>query len=181
MGVRAGAALGPSLAVALNDDPLCVLLARHGVEARLATRDDLDFAFETLRDAMGDAVASAFGGWDDADQRARFAPTFDLATHRVLRQGGADAGIVAVEWLVDRIHLSRIFLASGVRRRGLGTRVLRALAAEADARRYPIVVTVLRTNPDAVRFYEGLGFVHVAATPTHVHLEREPVSAASRK
>jgi GNAT superfamily N-acetyltransferase len=173
--------VGASLAVALIEDDLAAHLARNVIDTRPATRDDLAFAFATLRAAMRDYVAAAFGAWDDAHQHALFAPTFDLATHRVLRSDGADVGILAVETHVDRVHLARIFLVPGAQRRGLGGCVVHALVAWAHARGLPVVLTVLRSNPDARRFYERHGFRAVADTPTHVHLESDPgASVASR-
>jgi GNAT superfamily N-acetyltransferase len=180
VGLRAGASLGASLAGDLNDDPLGALLARHGVESRPATRDDLDFAFAALRDAMREPVEASFGAWSDAEQRALFAPTFDPATHRILRFAGTDAGLLAVESFVDRVHLARIFVIGAARGRGLGTRVLQALAADADARGVPIALSVLRASAAALRLYARLGFVEVAATPTHLHLEREPANEHAR-
>lgn len=170
--------MGASLAGALIDDELCALLARGGVEARPTTPLDLAFAFATLRAAMGDAVAAAYGAWDDAHQYALFEPSFELRTHRVLRADGEDVGIVAVESFVDRIHLARIFLRPDAQRRGIGGRVLHALIDDARERRLPIVLTVLRTNPEALRFYDRLGFVRVADTSTHLHLELDPRPAA---
>ena len=167
--------MGASLAVALIED-FAAQLGRSGIETRPATRDDLAFAFATLRAAMRDYVAAAFGTWDDAHQHALFAPTFDLATHRVLRESGADVGILAVEAHVDRIHLARIFLAPSAQRRGLGGRVVATLVAWSHARGLPVALTVLRTNPDACRFYERLGFRAVGETSTHLHLENDPTA-----
>ena len=172
--------MGARLADALNDGDLDAQLARAGIETRPATREDVGFAFETLRESMHDSVAAAFGGWDDAQQYALFAPSFDLRTHRVLRLDGADAGILAVEAHVDRIHLARIFLRREARRRGLGGRTVRVLLAWAHARDLPLVLTVLRTNPAAQRFYARLGFEVIGETSTHVHLEAEPAGPIGR-
>lgn len=145
-----------------------------GVETRAATREDLDFAFATLRDSMRASVEAAFGPWDDDEQRARFAPTFDLRTHEIVRVGGEDAGLLAVATLVDCIALERLFLLPHAQRRGAGTTIVRRLLRRARDRGIPVRVTVLRTNPDALRFYERLGFRRVGETSTHVHLEAEP-------
>lgn len=170
--------MGAPLADALNDDPLGASLARGGVEFRAALRDDVDFAFETLRLAMRDAVATAFGSWDDAEQRALFEPSFELRTHRILRADGRDVGVVAVEHFVDRIHLARIFVRPEAQRRGVGRRVLDALVADARERALPIALTVPRSNAGAIRFYDRLGFARIAETATHLHLELEPAHAA---
>lgn len=141
------------------------------VETRAATRADLDFAFETLRASMRVYVEAAFGPWDDAEQRARFAPTFDLRTHEIVRVGGADAGLLAVAALVDCLSLERLFLLPHAQRRGAGTTIVRRLLQRARDRGLAVRVTVLRTNPDALRFYERLGFRRIGETSVHLHLE----------
>jgi GNAT superfamily N-acetyltransferase len=173
--------VGAPLAVALTEgDDLAAQLARHGVATRPATRDDLEFAFATLRASMRDYVEATWGAWDDAHQRALFAPTFDLRTHRVIRDGDRDVGILAVEEHVDRVHLGRIFLAPSAQRHGLGGRLVGALLAWSSARGLPVVLTVLRTNPAATRFYERLGFRAVGETSTHLHFEATPESGKNR-
>lgn len=174
--------MGAPLADALTEAAFAAHLARRGVETRPATRDDLAFAFATLREAMSGYVAAAYGAWDDAEQHALFAPSFDLRTHRVVRDGDRDVGILAVELLVDRVHLARIFLAPAAQRCGLGGRLVTALLEWSHARELPVVLTVLRSNPAATRFYERLGFRAVGETSTHLHLEAavEPVPARNR-
>jgi GNAT superfamily N-acetyltransferase len=172
--------VGAPLAVALIEDDWAAHVARSAIEIRPATPDDRAFAFATLRDAMRAYVAAAFGAWDDAQQRALFAPTFDLGTHRVLRDGGADVGILAVETHVDRVHLARLFIAPTAQGRGLGGRVVAALVAWSHAHGLPVALTVLRSNPDARRFYERHGFRVVADTPTHLHLENDPAAPPPR-
>jgi GNAT superfamily N-acetyltransferase len=123
---------------------------------------------------MREYVAATYGRWDDAEQRALFAPSFDLRTHRVLVSGGADVGILAVEAHVDRVQLARLFLLPSAQGRGLGGRVVEALLAFARASDLPLALTVLHANPRARRFYERRGFRAVGETSTHVHLEAEP-------
>lgn len=169
--------MGAALADALNDGDLAAQLARGGIDSRAARSDDLDFAFETLRASMREYVAAAYGRWDDVEQRALFAPSFDLRTHRVIRSDDADAGILAVEVHVDRVQLARLFVLPRTQGRGLGGRVVEALLAFARARDLPLALTVLHANPRARRFYERHGFHAVGETSTHVHLEAEPSAA----
>jgi GNAT superfamily N-acetyltransferase len=141
-------------------------------------REDVAFAFGALRETLRDAVAATWGAWDEARQRALFAPSFDVRTHRILVSAGEDAGVLATESLVHCIHLARLLLLPAWQRRGIGARVVRAVVAAAHARGVPVEVTVLHANPGARRFYERLGFSAVGETSTHVHLEAPPREAA---
>jgi RimJ/RimL family protein N-acetyltransferase len=165
--------LGAPLAGALSERDLDAQLLRAGIELRAATRDDLDFAFAALRAAMREYVAATWGAWDDPHQYALFAPSFDLRTHRILRSGGEDTGVLCVEARVHAIHLARIFLVPRFQRRGVGTRVVRALMEIAKADSQPVELTVLRANLGARRFYERLGFRVVGETQTHFHMESD--------
>jgi GNAT superfamily N-acetyltransferase len=138
-------------------------VARAGVEFRPATRGDLDFALTALEASMRESVEAAYGAWDAAEQRALFARSFDLASHRIVRCDGADTGVLAVESRVHCLHLARVFLLPRFQRRGIGTRVVRALLESARARPCPL----------ELRFYERLGFRVVGETPTHWLLEAE--------
>lgn len=165
--------MGTPLAGALNEADLVAHLTRAGIELRPATRDDLAFAFDALRAAMRDYVAATWGAWDDPHQRELFAPSFDLRTHRILRCDGEDAGVLAIEEKVQSVHLARIFLLPRFQRRGVGTRVVRALTDVARQRGQPVELTVLRVNDPARRFYERLGFSVVGETQTHFHMETD--------
>lgn len=166
--------MGARVAVALiGSSSWETSLARAGVELRPATRADLDFAAAALEASMRAFVEAAYGAWNAAEQRALFARSFDLASHRIVRCDGADAGVLAVEPRVHCLHLARLFLLPRFQRRGIGTRIVRALLESARARPCPLELSVLRTNPAAFRFYELLGFRVVGETPTHWLLEAE--------
>jgi len=168
--------VGAPLAGALAEPDWEASVTAAGVELRPATRADLEFALDALRAAMREYVAATWGSWDDAHQRALFAPSFDLRTHRILRRDGEDAGVLAVETRVHCVTLGRIFLLPRHQRRGVGGTVVRALLAAAHARGLPVELTVLRANAAARVFYERLGFRVVGETPTHFHMEAEPAS-----
>lgn len=144
-----------------------------GVELRPATRGDLDFALVALEASMRQSVEAAYGTWEEVEQRALFTRSFDLASHRILRCNGRDAGVLAVESRVHCLHLARLFLLPRFQGLGIGTRVVQALLESARARPCPLELSVLRTNPAAFRFYERLGFHVVGETPTHWLLEAE--------
>lgn len=168
--------MGASLAGDLAEPDWEGSVAAAGVELRPASRADLALAFEALRAAMRDYVEATWGAWDDEQQRAQFAPSFDLRTHRIVRCEGEDAGVLAVAARVHCLALERIFLLPRWQRRGLGTAIVRALLASAHARRLPVELTVLRANRRARAFYERLGFRVAGETRTHFHLEAEPAS-----
>ena len=145
---------------------------------RSASLDDFEFIHALRISGLRDNVDQIWG-WDDADQLARFQRSFDPKQYQVLVAGGHDVGAVAIDWMEDEAFLADLEIMPEWRGRGLGTAVLRALIAEAAARRLPVALQVLKGNP-ARRLYERLGFLYIAETDTHHHMRTVPPAAASR-
>jgi ribosomal protein S18 acetylase RimI-like enzyme len=78
---------------------------------------------------------------------------------------------------VDRrekeIRILDISLVPGVRGRGIGTKILKDLMAEANKKKLPLNLHVLRINP-ALRLYERLGFNKTAENDFYFLMEIEP-------
>lgn len=145
--------------------------ALSGITLRDATADDLEFLLSLLRESLGPYVVQTFGPRDDAEQRARFLASTDPATHRIVELGGRPVGCLAVRRLPDEVRLDRVLLLPDFQNRGIGTRLVRGVLAEARAVGLPVRLRVFRVNP-ARRLYERLGFVATGETETHVLMER---------
>jgi GNAT superfamily N-acetyltransferase len=92
--------------------------------------------------------------------RARriFREHFDEPGLRRIMIGPELAGCVGFRIGEAEIKLDSFYLASRFHNRGMGTEILKALLAEADALGLPIELDVLRGSP-ADRFYLRHGFV----------------------
>jgi ribosomal protein S18 acetylase RimI-like enzyme len=150
------------------------------VTLRPAARDDVEFLFAALRASLRSYVEQTWGSWDDAEQRALFVDTIDLATHQVIEADGRAVGCLSVEEYVDRVALNRIFLLPDVQRRGIGTELVRGLLARAHAQGLPVVLTVQKVNRQARALYERLGFAVVTETATHYSMEAAPPELRSQ-
>ena len=126
-------------------------------------------------------MSSGSWGWDEAEQKVRFATTFDPSRYRVVIVAGEVVGAVAVEWREDVAFLGDIEIAPAWRGCGLGTAVIRRLMREAELRGLPVALQVLQGNP-ARRLYERLGFVGIGETATHdlMRWERKPAVGLQR-
>ena len=92
--------------------------------------------------------------------RARriFRDHFDEPGLRRLTIGGERRGCVGFRIAADAIRIDSFYLDRRLHNAGLGTAILRALLAEADALGLPVELDVLQGSP-AGRFYERHGFV----------------------
>jgi GNAT superfamily N-acetyltransferase len=115
-------------------------------------------------------VVETWGPWNEADQRARFFAAQPTATHQVIEEDGRPIGCLDVRRLPDEMRLNRIFLWPSHQRRGIGSRLVADLQAEADARGVPLRLQVLKVNP-AQQLYARLGFRTTGQSETHVRME----------
>lgn len=142
--------------------------------------DDQATRFELYAEVRAEELGIA--GWEPSQrtqllrlqfeaQRRGYRDAFPAAAERLIWYDGAPAGWVIVDRSGLRLHCIDIGIRSGVRGRGLGTRVLRALQEEAAAGDRPLALTVLRTNVRALALYARLGFREVGGNDTHALME----------
>ena len=122
--------------------------------------------------------------WDDGMRRAFVEQQFTAqdthyrehypgATLDVIEVDGDRAGRLYVHRGPRDIRIMDIALAPAYRGRGIGTGLLRALIAEAQANARTLSIHVETNNP-ARRLYERLGFVQAAEHGIYLLLERAP-------
>ncbi|MEV4755869.1 GNAT family N-acetyltransferase [Micromonospora sp. NPDC049559] len=137
------------------------LIAMPEIRLRPATAADSEFCYRLHRAAMG-CYVEAIWGWDETEQRGYHERGFDPAGTRIVVVDGRDCGSLSVEYRPAEIYLGRIELQPNRQGRGIGTRLIRQLLAEAAARRQPLVLDVLTVNRRAYALYRRLGFTEVA-------------------
>jgi ribosomal protein S18 acetylase RimI-like enzyme len=74
----------------------------------------------------------------------------------------------------EAVEVGEIQIQPERQSRGVGTRVLKDIIAEAHRRRKPVRLRVGLKNERAFRLYERLGFRRVAQSETHNHMECHP-------
>jgi len=82
---------------------------------------------------------------------------------------GAAAGCAIASLKTEGIHLHRLVVDTPHRKRGLGSRLIRSIAASRpDAGR--LTLKVHPENETAIRFYTALGFLEITRGPSNVHM-----------
>ncbi len=103
----------------------------------------------------------------DVHYRTHYAET----AFNLIEVDGAPAGRLYVHRGPREIRIVDIALTPAFRGRGIGTRLLRALIAEADDGALTLSIHVEASNP-ARRLYERLGFREASAHGPYVRMER---------
>jgi ribosomal protein S18 acetylase RimI-like enzyme len=123
--------------------------------------------------------------WSDADKAAFLRMQFDAqhahyqshytdgGTFDVVLVGDEPAGRLYVHRGPREIRIVDIALLPAFRGQGVGSQLLAALLAEADASGRAASIHVERHNP-ALRLYARLGFVPAGETGVYVLMRREP-------
>jgi ribosomal protein S18 acetylase RimI-like enzyme len=131
------------------------------IELRPATDADSEFCYQLHKAAMGDYITAVWG-WDEQAQRDFHARVFNPGRWQIITAGGADAGMLHVEYRPGEIYLGRIEIHPDYQGRGIGTRLISALADEAGQKGQDLVLDVLAVNHRAQALYQRLGMKEVA-------------------
>jgi ribosomal protein S18 acetylase RimI-like enzyme len=111
-------------------------------------------------------------GWDEQWQRADFDRRLQAGTAQIITVGGERAGAVEADDRDSDVIISNIQILPSHQRRGIGSRLLRLLIAQASERGRGVSLQVLETNTDARKLYERLGFTVTASAPPHIQMTR---------
>jgi predicted GNAT family acetyltransferase len=93
-----------------------------------------------------------------------FARTHELGVYLGLREDGELIAMAGERMQLDGYtEISAVCTGPAARKRGLATRLVRAVAAEIEAHGETAMLHVLADNTNAIRVYEALGFATNAA------------------
>ena len=127
--------------------------------------------------------------WAEAQREAflRMQLTARDRSYRMYYQGLDDSVILFENRPVGRLlvvrgseefRLADIALLPEYRRAGIGTALVKDLMEEAGGRGLPLRLQVEKSNPEARRLYERLGFATTGENDTHIQMEYWPGGGA---
>ncbi|MDB6080147.1 MAG: hypothetical protein JWO82_3894 [Akkermansiaceae bacterium] len=97
-------------------------------------------------------------GWDETWQRENFAAEWGASETRIIEVAGRLAGYIQRQFREDHDYLLSLGLIPEMQGRGLGSSIMRGLQKEAGMRGLALRLSVFRTEPRRLPFYQGLGF-----------------------
>jgi GNAT superfamily N-acetyltransferase len=128
-----------------------------------------------LRTDVMRAHLERVGRYTPERSRQMFRKHFDEAGTRLILKNGVRVGCVGFRRHGDEIRIDSFYLERRLHGSGLGTKVLKALLAEADAAGLPVRLEVLNGSP-ADRLYLRHGFVKLREDEIEGFYERLPPS-----
>jgi GNAT superfamily N-acetyltransferase len=147
-----------------------------GWQLRAARASEVESIAE-LRAVVMRTDLERLGRYDEHRVRQRLRDSFSAQHTFIIVADDEVAGCVTVRPAEGGQLLEHFYLAPHHQGRGIGSAVLRALLAHADARGVTVRLNVLRGSA-AQRLYERYGFVAEAEDPIDVFMVRPPDARA---
>ena len=123
--------------------------------------------------AMSAHLVAALGEWSQAQASEHLDVWLRTGRAQVIMVDDVIAGLLDVVWKPDALHIVRIEIDPSFQGRGIGTRVVVDVLAEARRRGIPARLDVFIANP-ARRLYERLGFQEIGRDGPSVNMEWQP-------
>ncbi len=149
---------------------------------RSITPEDMDFLFEVYAATRDREMRLT--GWDAAQihfflkmqfnlQHNYYQENYRNARFLVICFGGREIGRLYRQIRSDEIRIIDIALLPGFRGRGIGTKIIREIMAEATGAGLAVRLHVEKMNP-AIRVYQRLGFMPVKDAGMHRQMQYGP-------
>jgi ribosomal protein S18 acetylase RimI-like enzyme len=122
---------------------------------RPARPEDFDYCARLYFEGMEKIIKELNLNMDA--QVAGLRQRWDVTQVRIITLDGKDIGWLQSFEKDDALFLGQLFVDGALRRRGIGTEVVKALIEEAARAGRAMTLGVVKTNP-ALRLYERLGF-----------------------
>ncbi|MEM8783109.1 MAG: N-acetyltransferase [Planctomycetota bacterium] len=146
-------------------------MAYHLVPTTVEDRPWLD---ELRRAAYLDLFVATWGGWDEERHTRHFNACLERGAISAIELDGIRVGMIQLSEQADAVEICEIQIHPSHQSRGIGTRLIQDTMAQTHAERKKVRLSAGLQNLRAVKLYRRLGFVEVAQTETHYHMESEP-------
>jgi ribosomal protein S18 acetylase RimI-like enzyme len=166
----------------ISDSTERTLNERTQIRLRPVAPEDEQFVYQVYEGVRGEELAAL--GWNKMQQelflkmqlRARdqsYLMYYPQLNDSIILFKNQPAGRLIVSRSEESIRLVDISLLPECRSIGLGTSLIKDLLAEADETNRTVQLQVEKTNSQALRLYERLGFRVASENQTHFQMERE--------
>jgi GNAT superfamily N-acetyltransferase len=140
-------------------------------QLRPALAADAEFVIRVIETTMRAHIERTWGSFDADETRRRVLGNIEAGNCSIIRWKNQDIGVFTIAREPTEIKLEQIFILPPFQRKGLGTGLIRVLAAEAKVAGKPLRLRVLAVNP-ARELYEREGFAVTQTTPERIYMER---------
>ena len=123
-----------------------------------ATNEDFDFLYQLKKIAYKEYIEQTWG-WDEEFQVKFHKENFSTENTKIIEVGHKQIGTVDVKESTLNIFISGLYLLQEYQSKGIGTKIIKDLIEEAEAKKKRLELEVLKVNSRAKKLYESLGFI----------------------
>lgn len=123
-----------------------------------ATNKDFDFLYQLKKIAYKEYIEQTWG-WDEEFQIKFHKENFSTENTKIIEVGTKQIGTVDVKESTSNIFISGLYLLQEYQSKGIGTKIIKDLIEEAEAKKKRLELEVLKVNSRAKKLYESLGFI----------------------
>lgn len=134
---------------------------------RAAVPADIDFVSAVERACMQAYAKAIWDKWVPSVPRYGF----DIHRHKIVVVDGIDQGCIDLWKKDDGLWLNKLYLLAPAQGRGIGAGLLAHARAEARKIGRPLRLSVLTSNPRALKFYLREGCVELERSKEHIFME----------
>ncbi len=137
---------------------------------RSATEADLLYVTRLHHDTLREYIEPIWG-WDESRQDQFVRDWFRPERLKIIQADGDDIGVLLWEKQSDHIFIESISIKPEAQGKGYGKEVILDVLDISRLMGLPLRLQVLKTNTDAKRFYNNLGFTQHKESEHHFHLQ----------
>ena len=163
------------------------LISPESIRFRPIADEDRDFLYRLFASTRLPELAAT--GWSDAQveeflrmqfqlQHSQYTQNYRGASFALILAGATPAGRLYLDRKDDSLGVIDIALLPEYRRQGIGGRIMRELAEEADAKGLIMSLHVEMNNP-ILPFYKTLGLKEIELRGIYFYMERDVVKGES--
>ena len=136
-----------------------------------ASASDDGWLEDLRRSVYQELFQATWGGWDEARHMRHFSECIERGHISIIEVDGVRVGMVQLFDDAGAVEVGEIQVLPRHQNRGVGTRVLMDIIADADQHLKCVRLSVGLKNDKAFRLYQRLGFRRVDQSETHNHME----------
>ena len=141
------------------------------ISLRPVRANDFKYCERLYFDGMKSVIEELKLDW--AAQARGFREQWVVTEGEIITLNDSDVGWLQLKILEEGLFIAQLFVDAAFQRRGVGTAVMKQLIAEAERRKRPLLLAVVKSNP-AVRLYRRLAFQVTHEDERKFYMKREP-------
>ena len=139
---------------------------------RDASDKDIDFLLDLRRETIKSYIDDIWG-WDEAFQKNEFVEKFRSDLNKIITLDGVDIGVLEINESAYELNITELELLSEFQGKGIGSLILKDQIRKANEMKKTINIGTFKSNIDAIRLYEKLGFRIIDETETHILMSKK--------